>query len=179
MTRNYDTSPAGSTQNDVLIPKDNKSMGAYIANPIAGLDLTEVSDNLMGPAIGIGSTILGKLVVTKWIEPRLPASVGKFAPLISGVVAAIATVPLALWKRDVGVQAAGTALLLGVTMQAAKHFGTDVLGAYTANELGSIPSFGRQVRNEALPSSVNSALNVNAYGGGGESYGRAFGQYVG
>lgn len=191
MTRMNDASPAGSNSNeaDVLVPRTKETLGAYVANPLAGLDLSDVTDNVMGPALGIGSTILGTLFVKKVLAPHLPTKLGKFAPLLSGVVAAIATAPLMWWKKDVGLQAAGTALMLGVSLQLMDHFGGALpvggytarrVGAYTAEQVGALPAgMYSNVRAEALPGSVNAALSNKAYGKMGNAYGTAYGQYVG
>ena len=190
MTHRNEASPAGSNhEGDVLVPRAKESLGAYVANPLAGIDMSDITDNLMGPAIGIGSTALGTLFVRKVLAPHLPASLGKFAPLISGVAGAVATVPLMAWKKDVGLQAAATALMLGATLQAAEHFGMAVstgaytaerIGAYVANPVGALPQgMYSDVRAEALPASVNAATQARAFGKTGHAYGTPYGAYVG
>jgi len=191
MTRSNDTSLMGSNHHeaDALVPRTKETLGAYVANPLAGLDMSDVTDNLMGPAIGIGSTILGTLFVKKVLAPRLPSSLSKFAPLLSGVVAAIATAPLLWWKKDVGLGAAGTALMLGSSLQLADYLGVPVgvgayavekVGAYTAQEVGALPSgMFADVREQVMPNSVDNAVQPAAYGKVGHAYGTAYGQYVG
>jgi hypothetical protein len=194
MTHKKDASPVGSTRNeDHLVPSSEDNLGAYTVNPLAGLALEDVTSNVMGPAIGIGSTALGTMFVRKVLAPRLPATVTKFAPLLSGIAGALAAAPLLWWKKDVGISAAGTALILGGTLQLMDYFGVPTTGAYTANRLGAYTAkqVGAYTANqvgalpagtddlERLPGNVQQGLNPMAYGGQNHAYGRPYGQYVG
>jgi hypothetical protein len=154
---------------------DNGNIGALDLEILSGLDLTV--DSLLPPVIGASAAAVGQLLLRRYVANT---TVQKWAPLLGGVLGAVASVPLKYWKGDSAMQAGMiSALLVGGISQFLPQLETlmsvpprmsgyrgltlERLNGLTLERVGSLPMLPSGSF-ESLPASVRNTVDMAAYG---------------
>lgn len=146
------------------------SLGAVVTETLSGIKDIKAED-FVPPVVGAGGAIAGSMAATKWggkISPRIP----EYAPLVGGVVGALASVPLGWWK---GSQAAlqgmvasivfGTGIWAYQKLQQRMMLGGVVVRPYGAFEAQPIRGMLPQVTDSGqTPQAVAQQMDPAAFG---------------
>lgn len=164
-------------KNDYVLARDvadNGNLGALDLEILSGLDLS--ADALLPPVIGTGVAALGSMLLKRYVKN---ATVVEWAPLLGGVIGAVASVPLKYWKGDAAMQAGMISALLfgGITqflprleglLPAPKLTGLTLerLNGLTLERVGALPAYagGYSEGSNMMPANIRSTVDMSAYG---------------
>lgn len=153
---------------------DNGNIGALDLEILSGLDLS--ADALLPPVIGTGAAALGSMLLKRYVKN---VTVQTWAPLLGGVLGAIASVPLKYWKGDSAMQAGMiSALLFGGITQLLPHLEgmlpvpkvtgltLERLNGLTLERVGALPAYGGGYSqgSDMMPANIRSTVDMSAYG---------------
>jgi hypothetical protein len=165
-------------RSDYVLARDaeNNGFGALDLEILSGLDLSV--DVIVPPAIGVGVAALSDMLIRRYSSAE---GLRKYAPLLGGLIGAVASIPLKYWKGDAAMTSGAVAALLyggwkfltpmienfGESMNVlppAKIGGLTLerLNGLTLERVGNLPML--PAANSAMPASIRSTVDMSAYG---------------
>jgi len=151
MRESYDgeVSRAGRSEDDILVEKNGRDIGAYVMQPLAGL-MQVNADNVIGIGTGVAGAGLGTYVAKTWGH-KISPFVTNYAPLVGGVLGAVASIPLGAWRGPkVAAQGLVASVLTGIALFGLQKLGViSGTGALVMQRVRGLQGYGQPMG--ALP----------------------------